>query len=189
MHKVHHGATVVRENHEICWKIVFSKELGHQNQQIRFADANRPPNAPPGGRPPALKAAASVAAIAVCIFWKKPAPFDISMLGALRCWFCWCGCWCYWRCCCYCGCCRCRGSMQFFYLYLSEIVARRGFGVWSRVWFWDHRFKFVSILRSELFAPSTCESRLLRRARFMLCVVVFVFLICCFFWFRCLIFC
>ena len=35
--------TVVRENHENCWKTEFSKELGHQNQQIRFADANRPP--------------------------------------------------------------------------------------------------------------------------------------------------
>ena len=43
VHKVYHGATVVRENHETSWKIEFSKELGHQNQQIRFADANRPP--------------------------------------------------------------------------------------------------------------------------------------------------
>ena len=34
---------VVRENHEICRKLAFSLELWLPNQQIRFADANRPP--------------------------------------------------------------------------------------------------------------------------------------------------
>ena len=42
MHKVYHGATVVRENHEICWKLAAPGSKWCSKSQIRFADANRP---------------------------------------------------------------------------------------------------------------------------------------------------
>ena len=41
--KVHHGATVVRENHEICWKLAAPGSKWCSKSQIGFADANRPP--------------------------------------------------------------------------------------------------------------------------------------------------